>query len=62
MLDQEKIEIPVSQAENDGRLIGDLRALHQEVQAHRQGKSPIDVEKVIDEMHEEQEYDIHGLR
>ena len=62
VLDQEKIEVPVSQAENDKQLIADLRALHQEIQAHRQGKPPIDVEKVIDEMYEEQEYDILGLR
>jgi hypothetical protein len=60
MLEREQIEIPIRPAE-DVDLIGDLRALREAIKADRAGKL-IDIEAILDQIHEERDYELTGLR
>lgn len=60
MLEREKIEIPIKPA-RDEDLIADLRALHEEIKAYRGGKL-IDVDQELDQMREERDHELTGLR
>jgi uncharacterized protein (DUF1778 family) len=60
MLEREKIEIPIKPA-RDKDLIADLRALHEEIKAYRGGKL-IDVDQELDQMREERDHELTGLR
>lgn len=62
LIEQEKIEIPITKTTSNKYLISNLLALDQEIKAYRQGKPPIDVEAILDQMREEREHDILGLR
>jgi hypothetical protein len=57
MLEQETIEeVPIKQTKNDD-LIASLRALREEILAHRGGKL-IDVDRVLDQLREERDQEI----
>lgn len=62
VLDRKQISISVTQEHPHKKLIQDLRALHQEIAAYRQGQPSLDIEADLDQMHEERECDILGLR
>lgn len=59
ILEQEKIEIPIRQREEN--LVADLRALQEAILASRGGK-PLDIDAVIEQVREEREEEILGLR
>ncbi len=54
--EREAIEIPVKQTQKETRLFDEMRTLHQQIKIRRQGK-PIAVEKIMNEMHAEREYE-----
>lgn len=60
MLEREKIEIPIRPAEGED-LIASLRALHEKIKAHRGGKL-IEVDRILDQVREERDHEILGLR
>ena len=60
MLERESIEIPIKPAKEEG-LIADLRALHEEIKTYRGGKL-IDVDQELEQMREERDYELTGLR
>jgi hypothetical protein len=60
MLERETIEIPVKTV-RDEDLIADLRALHEEIKTYRDGKL-IDVDQELEQMREERDYELTGLR
>jgi hypothetical protein len=60
LLEAETVEIPIKPARETG-LIAELRTQHQEIKAHRRGK-PIDVDRVLGQVREEREHELHGLR
>lgn len=62
LIEQAHIEIPVTQPSLNTQLISNLRALDREIKASHQGKPPLDVEAVLDQIHEEREHDLLGLR
>lgn len=64
LLDQASITIPISpksEFEQDQHLITDLRALHQEMMAYRQGQ-PLDLDADLEAMREERMCDLPNLR
>lgn len=60
MLEREKIEIPIKPAAGED-LIAGLRALHEKIKARRGGKL-IDVDRILDQVREERDHEILGLR
>ncbi|MGD9101581.1 MAG: hypothetical protein PVF45_13950 [Anaerolineae bacterium] len=60
MLEREKIEIPIKPVGGED-LIANLRALHEKIKAHRGGKL-IDVDHILDQVREERDHEILGLR
>jgi hypothetical protein len=62
VLDQKQISISVNQERPNKKLIQDLRALHKEMEAYRQGQPLLDIEADLDQIHEKRERDILGLR
>lgn len=61
MLEKEQIEIPVRKGEKD--FIADLRALRQAILADRGGKPiEVDIPALIEEMREERDEELIGLR
>lgn len=60
MLEKEKIEILVK-PEKDENLIDDLRALREKILTDRGGKL-IDVDRIIEEMRDERDDELAGLR
>ena len=62
MLEREKIEISIKPTTGkDGNLLADLRALHEEIEAYRGGKL-IDVDQELEQMREERDHELTGLR
>lgn len=61
LIDQAHIDIPVTQPSLNTQLISNLRALDREIKASRQGQPPLDVEAVLDQIHEEREHDLLDL-
>lgn len=61
MLEKETIEIPVTPPEKDETLIDDLRALRERILAERGGR-PIDIDTLIEEMRDERDDELAGLR
>lgn len=62
LLEEEHITVPVSPAQPaDDSFIDELRALHQDILAYRQGKW-IDVDAELEAMREERDYELTGLR
>ena len=60
MLEPERIEIPVK-PDGGEDLIPNLRALHEEIKAYRRSKS-IDVDQELEQMREERDDELTGLR
>jgi hypothetical protein len=60
LLEEEEIAIPVTPT-HDETLIADLRALQERIKARRGGK-PIDVDRMMEEMREERDYELSGVR
>ena len=60
LLDSETVEILVRPA-RESTLIADLRVLHQEIKDHRKGKF-IDLDRILDQVREERDYELSGLR
>jgi hypothetical protein len=62
LLEAEKVEIVVTPGKhNDDTLIADLRTLHQEILSYRKGEL-LDVDAELEEMREERDYELTGLR
>ncbi|MSP12184.1 MAG: hypothetical protein EXR62_04410 [Chloroflexi bacterium] len=60
ILEAEQIEIPVKKTK-DTDLIAELEALHADILAYRGGK-PVEIDAVIDQLREERDYELTGLR
>jgi hypothetical protein len=60
MLERDSIEIPIRPAKEDD-LIADLRALHEEIKRYRGGEL-IDVDRGLEQMREERDHELAGLR
>ncbi|MBI3943194.1 MAG: hypothetical protein HY326_09295 [Chloroflexi bacterium] len=60
ILEAEQIEIPVKKT-RDTDLIAELKALHADILAYRGGK-PLDIDAAIDQLREERDYELTGLR
>jgi uncharacterized protein (DUF1778 family) len=62
LLEEAQVEITVTPTkQNNDSLIADLRALHQEILAYREGEW-IDVDAELEKMREERGYELTGLR
>jgi hypothetical protein len=62
VLEEAQISIPVMPTKpTDDTLIADLRALQARIKARRGGK-PIDVDCMMEEMREERDYELSGVR
>jgi hypothetical protein len=62
VLDEAQITIPVTPTKpTDDTLIADLRALREAILADRGGKL-IDVDAIIEQMREERDYELSGVR
>jgi hypothetical protein len=62
LLEEEQIHIPVTPAkQRDDTLIAELRALHQNILAYRKGEL-IDVDTELEQMREERDYELTGMR
>jgi hypothetical protein len=60
LLEREQIEIPVKPIQ-DEVLIAELRALQEQIKAERGGKL-IDVDRALEQIREERDYELTGLR
>lgn len=60
LLEEEQVAIPVKRTK-DKDLIADLRALRAAILADRGGKL-IDVDRIMEEMREERDYELTGVR
>jgi hypothetical protein len=58
-LETETVEIPVKPV-RDPRGFVEVRALHEEIKAHRRGKL-IGVDQMMDQVREEREHELNGL-
>jgi hypothetical protein len=61
LLERERIEILINPAGQNDTLIADLRALHQEILAYREGKL-IDVDEELEAMRQARDYELTGVR
>ena len=61
VLEASEVRIPVTSPQpNSDHLIAELRALHEEILAYREGKW-IDVDAELEQMREERDYELTGL-
>ena len=60
LLESDTVEISVKPA-RETSLIADLRALQQEIKAHRRGKL-VDADRILDRVRAEREHELHRLR
>ena len=62
LLEEAQVTIAINpNKQTDETLIADLRALQEKIKKRRGGK-PIDLERILEEMREEREYELSGLR
>jgi hypothetical protein len=62
VLDEAQITIPVTPTEQtDDTLIADLHTLQEKIKTRRSGK-PIDVDRMMEKMREERDYELSGVR
>jgi hypothetical protein len=60
LLEEEQIAIPIKPS-NDETLIADLRALQEKIKTRRGGK-PIDLDRILEELRSERDYELSGVR
>lgn len=60
VMEHEQIEVPIKHT-HDANLIADLCALREKIKIARDGQ-PLDLDIIFDELHEERERELLGLR
>ncbi len=60
VMEHEQIEIAIKRS-HDTNLIADLRALREKIKVARDGR-PLDLDSIFDELHEERDRELLGVR